>query len=863
MKLIFYCNKFIKVALFPIFTVFAYPAFSQNAPRADSITVAIEPTYDKVSGMHRFLLGDSYRKLWAAPVKLKIFHLASEKSGLTILERGGGLQTKSLRMKDATGQQWVLRTIQKYPERGLPPTLRPTIAKDILQDQVSSSHPYSALAVPPLAEALGIPHAHPEIVYVPDDPALGEFRKDFANQVFLFEEREPLDADKTDNTEKTQKRLEKDNDNQVDQQTVLRARLLDMLLGDYDRHEDQWRWQRTDGDKGSLYLPVPRDRDHVFYKPSGAFPWALSRHLLMANTQGYSGHIRSINRWNLKARYFDRYFLNSLSEDDWKKQIAYVQHTLTDSLIYQSLKLLPPNIYRLSGPKIAKDMISRRNILDRQALKYYRFLSKQVDVPASDKRERIEVAHQPEGNILVTISKLKKDGDTGATIYQRTFEPGITKEVRLYGFGGEDAFAVTGTGRSPIRVRLIGGDDADTFTIAPEVHQKRKVRIYDRSDQPNSLPPSDQAMLRTSTDTAVNRLNRTGFRYSYLQPLLFASYNRDYGFQLIGNFIYQQQGFRKDPYGFRQSLLVNYGFGNNSLLLNYTADFKKVVAKNDLTINLLSKGPNYNNNFFGVGNETEFINSGNQPIRYYRGIYNLLSADVRLSHTYSHWKVSAGVLGQYYTSKSDKNSERYLGVYAAQHPDEQVFSGQTYAGLVASATLDTRDKELVSHRGVYWTTTLSGLNRLDADRHTFGQALTEFTFYVNPLRDSSLVVANRTGVGTTLGSAAYFQQLKLGGAQNLRGFYLWRFTGKSMAYNNLELRLKLLDFTSYLLPGTLGLVAFNDVGRVWSPDESSQTWHDGYGGGIYFLPAQLLLVQAVVGFSKEGTYPYISAGFRF
>ncbi|RZL10305.1 MAG: hypothetical protein EOO62_13235, partial [Hymenobacter sp.] len=151
----------------------------------------------------------------------------------------------------------------------------------------------------------------------------------------------------------------------------------------------------------------------------------------------------------------------------------------------------------------------------------------------------------------------------------------------------------------------------------------------------------------------------------------------------------------------------------------------------------------------------------------------------------------------------------------------------------------------------------------DANRHTFGQALTEFTFYANPLRDSSLVLANRTGGGTTLGDATYFQQLKLGGAQNLRGYYLWRFTGKSMAFNNLELRLKLLDFRSYLLPGTLGLVAFHDIGRVWSPDERSQKWHNGYGGGIYFLPAQLLLVQAVVGFSEEGVYPYISAGFRF
>lgn len=100
------------------------------------------------------------------------------------------------------------------------------------------------------------------------------------------------------------------------------------------------------------------------------------------------------------------------------------------------------------------------------------------------------------------------------------------------------------------------------------------------------------------------------------------------------------------------------------------------------------------------------------------------------------------------------------------------------------------------------------------------------------------------------------------GAQSLRGFYPWRFTGNTLVYNNLELCPKLLDFTSYLLPDTLGLVAFNDVGRVWPPGETSVKWHDGYGDGRYFLPAQLLLVQAVVGFSNEGTYPHVSAGFR-
>ena len=510
-------------------------AFAQGTPAADSMTVAIEPTYTQVSAVHRWLLGNSYRQLWAAPVKLRVFHLAREKGGLTILQRGGGLQTKSLRMRDAKGQEWVLRTIQKYPERGLPPTLRATIAKDILQDQVSASHPYAALVVPPLARALGIPHANPEVVFVPDDPALGQYRADFANQVFLFEEREPLDADKTDNTEKTQNRLEKDHDNRVDQATVLRARLLDMLLGDYDRHEDQWRWERREGDGGSLYEPVPRDRDHVFYKPSGAFPWALSRHLLKANVQGYDDHIRSINRWNDKAKDFDRYFLNALSEEDWKTQLAYVQAHLPDSLLARAVRLLPPTIYRLGGPALTRTLIVRRANLGRQAMKYYHFLARKVSVPASDKRERLEVAHLPGGQLRVTSTSLKKDGTLGHQLYQRTFDPADTREVRLYGLGGDDIFEVTGAAHSHIKVRLIGGDGNDTFTVAPEVAARRKLLIYDRSDEPNTLPAPGRAYLRTSTDTAVNSFSRTGFRYDFLQPLLLAGYSKDYGVQLIGN----------------------------------------------------------------------------------------------------------------------------------------------------------------------------------------------------------------------------------------------------------------------------------------------------------------------------------------
>jgi type VI protein secretion system component Hcp len=835
-------------------------SFSQS--KGDSIKIAIEPVYNTVSKTHQFLLGDNYRKLWATPVTLRIFHLTKEKGGLTILQPGGGMQTKSLRLQDPTGQEWVLRTIQKYPERVLPPNLRETIAKDIVQDQISDEHPFASLTVPIMAAALGVPHANPEIVYVPDDPTLGKYRKDYANQVFLFEEREPLDASKTDNTGKAQDKLQDDNDNRVDQKLVLRARLLDMLLGDWDRHEDQWRWERVKNDTGIVYKPVPRDRDQVYYYSTGVLPWLVSRYLLMAKFQDFHERIRSISRWNLNARNFDRYFLNGLSQQDWEEQIAYVQSKLTDQLINQALMKMPADIYQLSGKTIQQKLIARRNILKEQGLKYYRSLAQTVTVSASEKHERFDITNLPGGKVSLKINKIKKDGTPDQIIYQRVFDPKVTNEIRLYGMGGPDVYTVHGDVHTPINIRMIGNDKKDQFLVDSNIIGKGNRYIYDIPGHKNTLPKG-QANLNITADTSLTNFHRLGFVYDFLEVLPLASYSKDYGFQLIGNFVYQKQGFGKEPYAFRQNFMASYGFGINSLLLHYTGEFKKVVANNDLIVNVINKGPNYSNNFFGVGNNTTFINEGTKKIHYYRNVYNYIATDVRLKHIYDNWTVSAGVAGQYYNGDPDDNKDRFLKDYNTQHPEENVYAGQGVAGLVAGFSVDTRDKGIISHKGIYWSTELTAMKSLNSNSHTYGQVLTDLRFLIPINKDSTVMIANRTGGGTTLGNPAFYQQLKLGGSENLRGFYDWRFTGKSMVYNNLELRVKLMDFASYLLPGTLGFVAFDDIGRVWTPNETSNTWHNGFGGGFYFLPAQLILVQTVVGFSKEGAYPYISAGFRF
>ncbi|MCY7423075.1 MAG: hypothetical protein LH478_15190, partial [Chitinophagaceae bacterium] len=424
--------------------LFTSISFSQSNPGTKSITIAISPNYDSVGKFHRFLFGEGYRKLWAAPVPIKIFDLKKEKGGLTILQKGGGLQTKSLRLKDASGKEYVLRSIQKYPERGLPEKLRKTVARDILQDQVITSHPYAALTVPPLAEALGIAHSSPQIVYVPDDPALGEYRQEFANSVLLFEEREPVGLNETDNTEKVQRKVEDDNDFTIDQQQVLRARLLDLVLGDWDRHEDQWRWEiQKTGDK-TTYAPIPRDRDKAYYTTTGFFPWMLSHQWLKANLQNYEKEIAAIDVYNYNNRYFDRYFLNKLTEEDWKKEIANVKSKLTDSLITAAVHLLPDTIYALSGDRIIEILKGRRDNLNKQALKYYSFLAKFPDVPATTKDEQITVDFKTNSNVEVVIRNIKKDSTLGKTLFQRTFTPQTTNEVRLYGMDGKDKWVVKG-----------------------------------------------------------------------------------------------------------------------------------------------------------------------------------------------------------------------------------------------------------------------------------------------------------------------------------------------------------------------------------------------------------------------------------
>ena len=128
----------------------------------------------RAGGLHRFIFGTHYRKLWTTPLPAEIIDMKTFSGGLTVRRRGGGRQTRSLRLQGADGRRWKFRSVDKDPSAVLPPELRDTFVDAIVQDQISAANPVAPLVTDALSEAAGVPYTPHRVVVLPDDPALGD-----------------------------------------------------------------------------------------------------------------------------------------------------------------------------------------------------------------------------------------------------------------------------------------------------------------------------------------------------------------------------------------------------------------------------------------------------------------------------------------------------------------------------------------------------------------------------------------------------------------------------------------------------------------------------------------------------------------
>ena len=825
----------------------------------DSVVISASDKYKKEKKINDALLGKNYRREWNTPVQFKVFNLRKEKGGFIIKGIGGGKQTKSLKLEDKNGKEWTLRTIDKDPEKAVPENLRGTIGHAIVVDAISASSPYAPLTIPVLAKAAGVPAANPQFFFVPDDPAFGYYRPVFKNTVCMLEEKQPTpDETDTKSTNEIINKLFQQNDHHIDQPSVLRARLLDMLIGDFDRHNDQWRWGTKDTGKGKVYYPVPKDRDQAYFNSNGLLLKYLSNNS-MPFLQGFKSKIKDINGFNFVAKDFDRTFMNELGKAQWKSISDSFAKNITNQVIKNASSEYPPEIRQFDSTFTTDKLITRRNDLPKKAMKYYNFLARGVTVTGSNEAEYFHVQND-NGGIKLSVYNKNNEGDTTALNYRRSFIQKETKELVLYGLNGNDKFVVDDNVSSRIKLRIVGGKGSDSFNLGGNI----KKTLYDLSTEKNIIENSRRTEKRLSSNPQILEYKNTGFQYDrFVFPQVNFGFNAEDKLLLGIGFTSKKFGFRKNPYASLQKLTTLAAINRGAFQVRYDGIFNQILGTKDLVVNGELVTPTLAN-FFGYGNESNY--NKNLPLNFYRARYKYGSLNVAVRKRFNDiFQIAAGPSYYRYWNVYEDNKNRILSVPSVIGKDSAgLYATKEYLGGRVKLDINYINNEVFPTRGITWFTSFTSLKGLNNSSKTITDIQSDMTIYASISDLSKVSGVLRFGGGKIFSDEFEFFQAKTLGVQNyLRGYRRNRFSGRSMAYGSGELRFKIFKSKSFVLPGDVGLLGFADFGRVWQDNENSKKWHNSFGGGVYFIPFNIVAISATVAVSKEERLFNFSVGTKF
>ncbi len=821
--------------------------------------------------LKRALLGPGYRDVWGAPVPAVVLDLGTFAGGLEPLRKGGGQQTQSLRFQAGDGQVYTFRSIDKDVSRGVDPALRGTVAERVLQDQISSLLPLSALVVSPLLEAVGVFNPGPVLRVMPDDPRLGEFREEFAGLLGWVEVRPDEGEDPEDSFEgalqvisspRLYERLEEGSDTRVDARGFLKARLMDFLVGDWDRHPDQWRWagfEREVGDRETiLFEPIPRDRDWALSRIDGLlgmlapYPWP--------QYTGFSDEYPNAFNASWNGRGLDRRFLAELGWSEFEEVVLEVQGRLTDEVIDAAVGGLPDSYLEVIGEELSRGLYQRRNRMPQFAREYYELLSGWVDIEATDENEIVLVERFDDGRVRVAVFDTRRGDARDAPYVDRTFLPDETHEVRLYLMGGDDEVEVTGPG-GPITVRVMGGGGDETYQVvagegpdAPTRADSRGIRFYDhRGDQEVEGPVvlDEEEWEEPHDEEAILHGARPLDWGSRWMPLPDVGFNSDQGLVVGAGAQRIGWGFRQHPYATlftaRAGIATRTRRGRATLELD--APFFGTGARS-LT-SLRYRGDRFLN-YYGLGNETDAEGT--------RQFFSAQRTDVWLESRVA-FSPAEGVqasIGPSFRFGDPHDIEGTLLETQAPYGVE----GFRQLGLRAAVAVDRRDALQLPRSGFFasvegaWNPAL-----LDVEE-TFFTLDGQVSTYLSLDGGLAPVLALRAAGRRQFGDYPYLEAAYLGGSDLLRGFVDQRFAGDASVVFNAELRVNVTDFF-FLFPGDLGLLGLFDTGRVFVEGESSDRWHSAFGGGIWGSWLGAYALSASVAHSEESTRVYILAGLPF
>ncbi|MFC2146400.1 BamA/TamA family outer membrane protein, partial [Acidobacteriota bacterium] len=812
----------------------------------------------KAGWLHKLFLGAHWRHLWTTPIRVEVLDLGRFAGGLTPVKRGGGRQTKSLHFKGNDGNSWKFRSVDKDPRALLTKEFQDTLVESALRDQISSANPMAALILPPILKAVGILQAEPQLVWMPDDERLGQYREEFGRMLGTIElhpraEEDDSpgfeDAKKVINTYKLLNRLEKERDEQVDAREFLKARLVDIFVGDWDRHSDQWRWALYKEGGQKHWKPIPRDRDQAFSKFDGFFPW-LGTYLVM-DVAGFGKRYPWVRKITWSGRHLDRRFLCEMDKPTWDAVTKSVKDRLTHQVIREAVKRLPPEDYKKAGKKLIKTLTARRDRLAKISLKYFKQINKVVDVFTGAKDDFVEINRINDDKTAVTVFKRdKKTGEKkGKPIYHKIVEHRFTSEIRIYLSAGDDRAEVKGIVNSSPLVRVIGGEGKDQLIdrskvkgfflkITPFRKAETRTIFYDSGKKTLFKPGPGTKIVRDKVPKPADDkekyepLQRNRYNQWLVIPII--SFNSDDGMVMGASTMVNKFNFRVKPYDYSLSLSARYATKTKSYDAHFRGIFYSIIKGAGIHLEIIKTKLLFND-YFGFGNDTGF-DSKLEKEKYYETEEEFLF--LHPSVHFNLFKNTKAAVGLVYTAAEIALANDSL---LEGFPRSNYGLGKFQLFELESALqFDTRDKQANPHKGFFLRLAYSYAPKLFDNRFNFTKAQIDTRFFFRVKIITPMTAALRLGGSKTWGDYPFFKAAFLGGGDNLRGYSKKRFSGDAALFGQLEVR-AYLGPLKLILPGRIGFHLFSEAGRVFIEGENSEKWHPAYGGGLWMSFANRLL----------------------
>ncbi|WP_405564704.1 metallophosphoesterase [Polaribacter sp. Asnod6-C07] len=837
------------------------------------------------SGVYNLLWGKRYRKFFGQKINAPTVSLDTLYGGLKPIRRGGGHQSKSLRLEDKEGKEYVMRALRKnavqylqavaFKDQYVEGQFKKTYTESLLLDVFTGSHPYAPFTIAQLADAINIYHTNPILYYVPKQETLGEFNTDYGDELYMIEARTADGhgdkenfgySDEIISTDDLRKNLKKDEKYTLDEEAYIRARLFDMLIGDWDRHQDQWRWAEFKENDKIIYRPVPRDRDQAFSVFADGILLNVFTKLIptLRGMRSYEEDIKSTKWFNLSGHPLDMTLISASDKKVWDKQVSFIQNQITDEIIESAFSNFPTEVRGKTINEIKRKLKGRRENLQKISDNYFYYLNEFQIITGTNKDDRFEIERFVNGDTKITAYRIK-DGKKGTIIHNRRYKYDITKEIWIYGLDDDDEFLLTGAnGKKSIKIKIIGGLNNDVY----DIRKQHDVKVYDYKSKKNTfITKNIHKKITDDYKTNTYDYKKLKHKQSKISPAI--GYNPDDGVKVGLKYLFLVNSFERNPFTRQHVISANYYFATNGFELGYSSEIANIFDRWNLGFEAKFNSPNYSSNFFGYGNNS--LNPEANKDDEDRDYNRVKIGQIQLG-TFIKIRGDLGAalkIGLNYQSFDIERTEgRFLEANYAI--DNRIFKEQNFLNTEASYNYKHSDNPAFTTLGMEFDTKFGYTRNLD-EKRSFAYNNTSLAITHKLIPNGRLVLASKVKGQFTFGNNfEFYQAATIGGNDGLRAYRNERFTGKNAFYHTTDVRLNLRSVKTSLLPMNIGVFGGFDYGKVWNtPDNltilitENGTPNTSYGGGIFFNAANIFVGNIGAFNGDDGMRIAFKVGFDF